>query len=255
MRILAIEDDRAVARFICNGLEAEHYGVDHYGDGREGLAATVETAYDLIILDLNLPSIDGLTILQELRSHGDAPPILVLSGRGSLNDRVKGLDMGADDYLSKPFSFQELSARVRALLRRNKAPVEACLRVGDLEINRVSRLVTRATKNIELSTKEFALLEYLMRNAGRPVTRAMIMEHVWNLCFDTMTNVVDVYINYLRRKIDAEFEPKLIHTVRGVGYQLRGLEPAINDRENNRARTTSDLTQQAPKNEPYCCPK
>ena len=176
--------------------------------------------YDVAVLDLTLPRVDGLEVLKHIRESKPALPVLILTGRNRVEDRVKGLDLGADDYLTKPFSFTELSARVRALLRRAALPAEVMLRVGDLELNRVERVVKRAGKAVELTPKEFSLLEYLMRNVGRCVTRAMIIEHVWNLSFDTMTNVVDVYINYVRKKVDQGFERKLIHTIRGVGYQI-----------------------------------
>jgi DNA-binding response OmpR family regulator len=171
-------------------------------------------------LDLVLPKVDGLDVLKHIRGRKPSPPVLILSGRARVEDRVKGLDLGADDYLTKPFSFSELAARVRALLRRNPKSFDIILRVGDLELDRAERVVSRAGRRIDLTPREFALLEYLMRNAGRSVTRAMIIEHVWNFSFDTMTNVVDVYINYLRKKVDQGFEQKLIHTVRNVGYEL-----------------------------------
>ncbi len=174
----------------------------------------------MVILDLTFPQTDGLHILKRVRAKKSGLPVLVLTARSRVVDRVKGLDLGADDYLTKPFSFSKLSARVRALLRRGSRPAESVLRAEDLELNRVERKVKRAGRRIELTPKEFALLEYLMLNAGRRVTRTMIIEHVWNLSFDTMTNVVDVYINYLRKKVDAGFGHKLIRTVRGVGYQL-----------------------------------
>lgn len=227
MRILVVEDDNAVARFLSKGLQAEHYAVDIKGDGEEALAMAQDLDYDLVVLDLTLPGIDGLTVLKHIRASKDDLPILVLSGRNGLEDRVKGLDLGADDYLTKPFSFRELSARVRALLRRGRRPPESLLQIADLEINRVDRSVKRAGRTIELTSKEFALLEYLMRNAGRPVTRTMIIEHVWNLSFDSMTNVVDVYINYLRKKVDEGFDLKLIRTIRGVGYQVGGEEECV----------------------------
>jgi DNA-binding response OmpR family regulator len=179
-----------------------------------------ECAYDLVILDLNLPDLDGLEILKAIRAKQAGPPVLILSGRSRSEERIKGLDYGADDYLIKPFSFGELSARVRALLRRRNQPLELTLRVGDLEMDRAERRVVRGGRRIELTPREFALLEYLMRNVGRCVTRAMIIERVWNFSFDTMTNVVDVYINYLRKKVDDGCEQKLIRTIRGVGYQL-----------------------------------
>jgi DNA-binding response OmpR family regulator len=222
MRILIAEDDLALAKFVSQGLEAEHYQVDTFADGEQARAAAAERDYDVVILDLNLPNLDGVTILRQLRLKKPSLPVLVLTQRTRVEDRVQCLDTGADDYLPKPFSFSELSARIRALLRRSHLPSESVLTVEDLKLDRVERRVERAGRRIELTTKEFALLEYLMRNAGRQVTRPMIIEHVWNLTFDTTTNVVDVYINYLRRKIDDGHPTKLIHTVRGVGYQLDG---------------------------------
>jgi len=220
MRILLAEDDVPVARFVRKGLEAEHYAVDVAADGEEAQFMIEEFDFDLVILDLNLPRVDGLEVLKHARARKASLPILILTARSGIEARVKGLDLGADDYLGKPFSFIELAARVRALLRRNNQPAEVKLRVADLEMDRVERRITRAGRHIELTPREFTFLEYLMRNAGRCVTRAMIIEHVWNFSFDTMTNVVDVYINYLRKKIDQGFEPKLIHTIRGAGYQL-----------------------------------
>jgi two-component system copper resistance phosphate regulon response regulator CusR len=220
MRVLIAEDDKPVASFVQKGLEAEQYAVDVAQDGDEAQFMVNQFDYDVAVLDLSLPRVDGLDVLKHIRESKPALPVLILTGRNRVEDRVKGLDLGADDYLTKPFSFSELSARVRALLRRAAQPAEVVLRVGDLELNRVERRVKRAGQAIELTPKEFALLEYLMRNAGRCVTRAMIIEHVWNLSFDTMTNVVDVYINYLRKKVDSSHEPKLIRTVRGVGYHI-----------------------------------
>jgi two-component system copper resistance phosphate regulon response regulator CusR len=220
MRVLIAEDDKPVASFVQKGLEAEQYAVDVAQDGDEAQFMVGQFDYDLAVLDLTLPRADGLVVLKYIRETKPALPVLILTGRNRVEDRVKGLDLGADDYLTKPFSFSKLSARVRALLRRAAQPAEVVLRVGDLELNRVERTVKRAGQPIELTPKEFALLEYLMGNAGRCVTRAMIIEHVWNLSFDTMTNVVDVYINYLRKKVDSGYEHKLIHTVRGVGYQI-----------------------------------
>ncbi len=220
MRILVVEDDKPVASFVKKGLESEQYAVDLAWNGEDARALVGETNFDLVILDLVLPKIDGLEVLKHIRSRKPSPLVLVLSGRSRVEDRVKGLDLGADDYLTKPFSFSELSARVRALLRRSPYPVDIVLRVEDLELDRAERLVRRGGRRIDLTPREFALLEYLMRNVGRCVTRAMIMEHVWNFSFDTMTNVVDVYINYLRKKVDQDFESKLIHTVRSVGYML-----------------------------------
>ncbi|HEX9110886.1 MAG TPA: response regulator transcription factor [Terriglobales bacterium] len=220
MRILIVEDDAALSSFIRKGLEAEHHAVDTANDGEQGRAMALEFDYDLVVLDLNLPSVDGLSILKSVRQRKTSMPVMILTARGRVEDRVQCLDTGADDYLVKPFSFLELSARARALLRRSHLPSESVLTVRDLSLDRVQRKVERAGRHIELTTKEFALLEYLMRNAGRRLTRAMIIEHVWNLTFDSTTNVVDVYINYLRRKVDDGFSPSLIHTVRGVGYQI-----------------------------------
>ncbi|PYV10658.1 MAG: DNA-binding response regulator [Acidobacteria bacterium] len=224
MRILVVEDDKAVAGFLKKGLEAEQYAVDIASDGEEARFMAEEFDYDLVVLDLNLPRVDGFEVLSQIRAKKSSLPILVLTARVQVKDRVNGLDRGADDYLTKPFSFSELSARVRALLRRSGRPSELVLRIGDLEMDRVERTVKRGGRRIELTPKEFALLEYLMRNVGRRVTRTMIVEHVWNLSFDTMTNVVDVYINYLRKKVDEGFDHKLIQTIRGVGYQLGDTE-------------------------------
>jgi two-component system, OmpR family, copper resistance phosphate regulon response regulator CusR len=220
MRILIVEDDAALASFIRKGLEAEYHAVDVAADGNQGRSMAIELDYDLLILDLNLPGLDGLALLKALRQRKANLPVIILTARGRVEDRVQCLDSGADDYLTKPFSFLELSARARALLRRCHLPSQSVITVRDLSLDRVERKVERGGRAIELTTKEFALLEYLMRNAGRRLTRAMIIEHVWNLSFDSTTNVVDVYINYLRRKVDDGFSPALIHTVRGVGYQL-----------------------------------
>jgi len=220
MRILIAEDDAPLAGFLRKGLEAEHYAVDVAGDGEAARDLAVAYDYDLLVLDLNLPKRDGLAVLNDVRGAKENVPILVLTGRSRVEDRVATLDRGADDYVTKPFSFSELSARVRALLRRGKAPQQVTLQVDDLVLDRIEHRVERGGKRIELTSKEFALLEYLMRNAGRCITRAMIIEHVWNISFDTTTNVVDVYINYLRRKVDENAPRKLIHTVRGAGYLL-----------------------------------
>jgi DNA-binding response OmpR family regulator len=228
MRILIVEDDIPLAKFDGKGLEEEHYAVDIVHDGEQARTMACGIDYDLVILDLNLPKLDGLSILQHVRDCKRSP-VLILTGRTKIEDRIRALDCGADDCVLKPFSFAELSARVRALLRRGGEAVEVKLRVGDLELDRVQRTVARGGKRIELTSKEFALLEYLMRNAGRRVTRTMIIEHVWNLKFDTGTNVVDVYVNYLRRKVDQDFSPKMIGTVRGVGYEIRadGADPSL----------------------------
>jgi DNA-binding response OmpR family regulator len=220
MRILLAEDDEALGRFVRQGLEAENHAVEIFADGELAKNAATENDFDLVVLDLNLPKLDGVSVLRHLRMKKPSLPVLVLTQRTRVEDRVQCLDLGADDYLGKPFSFSELSARLRALVRRSHLPSESVLSVADLKLDRVERRVERAGRRIELTTKEFSLLEYLMRNAGRRVTRSMIIEHVWNLTFDTTTNVVDVYINYLRRKVDDGHPAKLIHTVRGVGYEV-----------------------------------
>jgi len=220
MRVLVVEDDKPVGRFLQKGLEAEHHVVEVALDGTVALQMTGDCNYDLVILDLNLPGMDGLEVLKRIRVTRPSVPVLILSSRTKVEDRVKGLDLGADDYLPKPFAFAELAARTRCLLRRSSNPVETSLRIADLELSRVERRVNRNGQTIDLSPKEFSLLEYLMRNSGRTVTRAMIIEHVWNLSFDTMTNVVDVYVSYLRRKIDDGRDHKLINTIRGVGYRI-----------------------------------
>lgn len=220
MRVLIAEDDPALASFVRKGLEAEHYAVDVSHEGAQVRALVADLDYDLIILELNLPGMDGVGILRSVRARKPSLPILVLTSRSRVEDRVECLDLGADDYMVKPFSFSELSARIRALLRRSHLPVASVLSINDLKLDRVEHRVERGGKRIELTSKEFGLLEYLMLNAGRRVTRAMIIEHVWNLSFDTCTNVVDVYVNYLRRKVDDGYARRLIHTVRGVGYEL-----------------------------------
>jgi two-component system copper resistance phosphate regulon response regulator CusR len=220
MRILVAEDDTALAHFVRKGLEFEHYTVDVSADGEQARAMAAELDFDLVLLDLNLPRLDGVAILRFLRTRKPSMPILVLTGLNRVEDRVECLDLGADDCLGKPFSFTELSARIRALMRRSHLPAESVLALDDLKLDRIGRRVERAGRRIELTSKEFCLLEYFMRNAGRRMTRAMIIEHVWNLSFDTCTNVVDVYVNYLRRKVDVGHDKPLIHTIRGVGYEL-----------------------------------
>ncbi|MGH9530537.1 MAG: response regulator [Terriglobales bacterium] len=220
MRILIAEDDPALASFVKKGLEAEYYAVDISPNGEHARSMAAEFDYDLLILDLSLPQLDGVTVLRSLREYRPRMPILVLTARNRIEDRVQCLDLGADDYLTKPFSFVELAARIRALLRRSNLPAASTLMVADLKLDRIERRVERGGRKIDLTSKEFALLEYMMRNVGRRVTRAMIIEHVWNLSFDTSTNIVDVYVNYLRRKMDKDFSSPLIHTVRGVGYEL-----------------------------------
>ena len=221
MRILVVEDEKKVANFIKQGLEEEGYAVDWAADGQEGLALALDGVHDLIVLDLNLPKMDGLKVLQELRKAKIKVPVLLLTIRAMIEDKVLGLDAGADDYLTKPFSFQELLARIRALFRRRSEAEPALLQVADLTLDPSRRLVRRGTEKIDLSTKEFALLDYFMRNPGRVLTRTMIAEHVWDYDFDTETNVIDVYVNFLRKKIDADRTVKLIHTVRGVGYLMQ----------------------------------
>lgn len=220
MRILIAEDDTHVARYIQKRLQAEHFEADLVSDGLEAERLAVNNDYDLLIIDIGLPGADGLQVLRFVRVNKPFVPVIILSGYNTTEDRVRGLDGGADDYLAKPFSYAELSARIRALLRRVERPNSSVLRVQDLEVDPATRVVTRAGKRIDLSSREYLLLTYLMQNAGRCVTRSMIMEHVWTLAYDTSTNVVDVYINYLRSKIDKGFQQKLIRTMRGVGYQI-----------------------------------
>jgi DNA-binding response OmpR family regulator len=225
MRILIAEDDVPLCRFLREGLEAEHYDVEIAHGGDEAFAKVGSSGYDLAILDLTLPGVDGVTVLKRAKVARPSLPVLILTARNEVQDRVQCLDYGADDFMAKPFSFLELSARIRALLRRSHLPSEAVLTVGDLKLNRVERRVERAGKRIELTSKEFSLLEYLMCNAGRKVTRDMIIEHVWNLNLSTTnTNVVDVYINYLRRKLEDDPSRQLIHTLRGVGYEISSAE-------------------------------
>lgn len=221
MRILVVEDEKKVANFIKQGLEEEGYAVDWAADGQEGLTLALDGVHDLIVLDLNLPKMDGLKVLQELRKAKIKAPVLLLTIRAMIEDKVLGLDAGADDYLTKPFSFQELLARIRALFRRRLQAEPALLQIADLTLDPSRRVVLRGAEKIDLSTKEFALLDYFMRNLGRVLTRTMIAEHVWDYDFDTATNVIDVYVNFLRKKIDADRDVKLIHTVRGVGYVMQ----------------------------------
>ena len=219
MRVLIIEDEKKVASFIAKGLQEEGYAVDVLHDGESGALQAVSVDYDLVVLDLMLPKLSGLQVLKAIRREKAKMPVLVLTAKGELEDRVSGLDAGADDYLVKPFAFAELSARVRAVLRRGSREVTK-LCVTDLEMDTATRTVKRAGQPIDLKLKEYALLEFLMRNANRPVTRTMITEHVWDIHFDSVSNVVDVHINSLRNKIDRGFSFPLIHTIRGVGYML-----------------------------------
>jgi two-component system copper resistance phosphate regulon response regulator CusR len=219
MRILVIEDEKRIAEFVARGLEGAGYGVDSADDGAAGLEMTHAIDYDLIILDLMLPDMDGLKVLEKIRNRKTSPPVLILSALGAVDDRVKGLERGADDYLGKPFSFTELLARVRALLRRGQ-PMPERLQVGELVLDCIRRKVTRGGEAIDLAPKEFSILEYLMRNRGRALSRTMIVEHVWDMDYDGLTNIVDVYIRHLRGKVDDRWPQKLIHTVRGVGYMI-----------------------------------
>jgi len=220
MRILVIEDERKIASFIKRGLREEGYTVDTAFDGEEGYRLTGENEYALIILDIMLPKQDGIALCRQLRNDGIESPVLMLTAKDSVQDKVRGLDSGADDYLTKPFAFEELLARLRALLRKG-AKRAASLQVGDLALDAAAHRVTRSGREIVLTMKEYALLAYLMRNAGTVVTRTMIAENIWELDFDTGTNIIDVYINYLRNKIDSGHEKKLIHTVRGRGYMIK----------------------------------
>ncbi|MCX6598689.1 MAG: response regulator transcription factor [Acidobacteria bacterium] len=219
MRILVVEDEKRIADFVSRGLESAGYAVDTAGDGGSALDMVHAAEYDLIILDMMLPDMDGLKVLEKIRNRRTSPPVLVLSARGGVDDRVKGLEVGADDYLTKPFAFVELLARVRVLLRRGQ-PTPERLQVGDLTLDCIRRRVTRANDAIELAPKEFSILEYLMRNRGRPLSRTMIVEHVWDMDYDGLTNIVDVYIRHLRSKIDDKYLVKMIQTVRGIGYMI-----------------------------------
>ncbi len=220
MRILIAEDDRKVAGFLKKGLKEEQYAVDICYDGEEALFRTQVDQYDLVILDVMLPKKNGFSVCKEIRKEGNLTPILMLTARDQLEDKVRGLQEGADDYLTKPFAFEELLARIQALLRRTQDYKTKNLKVGDLELDPVSRKITREGKPITLTGKEYALLEYLMRNKGRVITQSMIIDHVWDMNYDGLSNVVNVYINHLREKIDKGFPLKYIHTIRGVGYKV-----------------------------------
>lgn len=220
MRVLIVEDEPGVSQFIEQGLVESGYAVDVAQDGEEGLEYALGAEYDVIILDIMLPKMNGLDVLQEIRNHRLKYPVLLLTARDGLEDRVKGLDAGADDYLVKPFAFPELLARIRALLRRPPLQANPVLKIADLEMDTARREVRRGKKIIELSPREFSLLELLLRHPKQILTRIQIIEHVWNFDFYSETNVVDVYIGYLRRKIDQNSDIQLIHTVRGVGYRL-----------------------------------
>jgi len=221
MRLLLVEDDVKIAQFISNGLKQSGFAVDHMENGEDGLNMALNEPYDVAVIDLMLPEIDGLTLIETMRKNKINTPVLILSAKRTVNDRVKGLQTGGDDYLTKPFAFSELLARVQALIRRSNAnPSPARLEVSDLSLDLQTRKVERSGKNIELQPLEFSLLEYLMRNVGHVISKTMIMEHVWDYNFNPQTNVVEARICYLRDKIDRGFEKKLIHTIRGVGYVL-----------------------------------
>ena len=219
MRVLVVEDDRKVGRFIQTGLEQEGYSVDLLNEGESAGEQAYTIDYDAVVLDLMLPGRSGFQVLRDIRSRKASLPVLILTAKDSLDERVAGLDAGADDYMTKPFALAELSARLRALLRRG-APRESVLRVADLEMDTVRRKVRRGGTTVDLKPKEYALLEFLLRNTDRPVTKALIIEHVWDIHFDSISNVVEVHINSLRNKIDKGFSVTLIHTVRGIGYVL-----------------------------------
>jgi two-component system copper resistance phosphate regulon response regulator CusR len=220
MRLLVVEDEKKLADFITRGLRAEGFAVDLTGDGESGWEMASGVEYDLLILDLMLPGLGGTEILRRLKRRGNRAAVLVLTARDATRDKVENFEAGADDYLTKPFAFAELLVRVKALLRRPPVQPTHELRVADLEVDRLSRQVRRAGKRIELTSKEYALLEYLAANAGRVLSRTMIVEHVWDESFENLTNIVDVYVKHLRTKVDEPFSPKLIRTVRGVGYVL-----------------------------------
>ncbi len=221
MRILVVEDQKRVAKFIAKGFREESYGVDVVHDGEEAVFMARSVGYDAIVLDLMLPQKDGMTALREMRGRGVRAPVIILTAKGDVQDRIDGLNAGADDYLPKPFAFGELLARVRALMRRGGPQEDPTLELDDLVLDPARRQVRRAGKAVDLTAKEFAVLEYLLRNKNRVVTRTSIIEHVWDIHFDTGTNIVDVYVRRLRSKIDDDFDRKLIHTIRGVGYTMK----------------------------------
>ncbi len=223
MRALLVEDDGTIAEFVARGLREAGFAVDRAADGEAGLASALGASYDVAIIDVMLPKRDGLAVIDEMRRRGVTTPVLILSARRSVDDRVRGLQAGGDDYLTKPFAFAELLARVQALVRRaSRSPEPTTLTVDDLVLDLLSRRVTRGEVTIDLRPREFALLEYLLRNAGKVVSKTMILSHVWDYSFDPQTNIVDVLVSRLREKIDRRFDRKLLHTVRGVGYVIRG---------------------------------
>lgn len=226
MRILVIEDERKVASFIKRGLEEERYIVETAADGEQGLALAMDNPFDAIVLDVMLPKMDGYEVLKALRDEGNATPVLMLTARGSTEDRVQGLDLGADDYLTKPFHFEELAARLRSILRRSTTEKTTRLQCGDLTLDLVTHFAYRDEQEIELTTKEYALLEYLMRNKERILSRSMIMQHVWKHNFDPESNIIDVYIKRLRQKIEKPDQAQMVQSVRGVGYRMREVADA-----------------------------
>jgi len=221
MKILLVEDEKKVASFIKRGLEEEHFTVDVAYDGESGEFMALTSEYDLIILDILLPKKNGFEVLKSLRANGIQTPILILTAKGSIDDKVEGLNSGADDYLTKPFAFAELIARIRSLLRRTSSEKSNIIKVADLELDTVKHIAKRGEKIIELTAREYSLLEYFMRNKGRVLTRTMIAEHIWDYHFDTGSNIIDVYVRRLRKKIDEGFPKKLIRTIRGVGYIIK----------------------------------
>jgi DNA-binding response OmpR family regulator len=235
MRILVAEDDASLAEFLHQRLQEEQFAVQVVSDGREAEKMASDQSYDLVILDLNLPGTGGLDVLREIRAKKSDLPVLIVTAASMVEERVRGLDAGADDCLAKPFAFAELAARIRAVLRRGNRPARAVLQIDDLELDRLNRTARRGDRNIELSPKEFYLLEFLMRHEGQPVTRTAIVEQVWKLNGGNVTNIVDVYINYLRRKVDSGYDHSLIRTIRGVGYQIGG-----NGQPAQRARITTE---------------
>ena len=224
MRVLVVEDEKDLNRVITRKLKAEGYSVDSCFDGAEALDYTEMTPYDVIVMDIMMPEKNGYQVLKEMREKGNRSPVLFLTARDALEDRVKGLDLGADDYLVKPFHFEELMARIRVMLRRNHGSVSNRLALADLTLDCDTHEVRRGEKRIELSAKEFSILEYMLRNKGIVLSREKLETHIWNYEYQGASNMIDVYIRYLRLKIDKEFEPKLIHTVRGVGYVLREVD-------------------------------
>ena len=222
MRLLLVEDDEKLSAFIAKGLRQAGFAVDHSNNGRDGLHLALTETYDAAILDIMLPGIDGLAIIEQMRQQGISTPVIILSAKRSVDDRIKGLQTGSDDYLVKPFSFSELLARVQALIRRASAAAEPTqMTAGDISLDLMTRRVERNDKELHLQPKEFALLEYLMRNEGKVLSKTLIMEHIWDYNFDPQTNVVDVLVCRLRAKLERDFDKKMLHTIRGVGYVLR----------------------------------